>query len=94
MHGTRTDRYLFLFEQILLITKRKENGYSCKATLMVRDRMSLKLQGPEYCIKILVVSFLSIKHKNSLTLVVRKVDNAIFWINIYPVDSAVRFVNT
>ena len=61
---------------------------------MVRDRMSLKLLGPEYYIKILVVSFLSIKHKNSLTLVVRKVDNAIFWINIYPVDSAVRFVNT
>lgn len=35
MHGSRTDRYLFLFEKILLITKRKESGYSCKATLMV-----------------------------------------------------------
>ena len=35
MHGTRADRCLFLFEQILLIAKRKESGYSCKATLMV-----------------------------------------------------------
>lgn len=42
MHGTRTDRYLFLFEQILLITKRKENGYSCKATLMLSNMMMLE----------------------------------------------------
>ena len=37
VHGTRSDRYLFLFQKILLITKRKETGYSCKGTLMVRD---------------------------------------------------------
>ena len=43
MHGTRTDRYLFLFEKILLITKRKETGYSCKATLMVCDILSLDI---------------------------------------------------
>ncbi|XP_078344784.1 uncharacterized protein LOC144630312 isoform X3 [Oculina patagonica] len=42
MHGTRTDRYLFLFEQILLITKRKESGYSCKATLMLSNMMMLE----------------------------------------------------
>lgn len=42
MHGTRADRCLFLFEQILLITKRKESGYSCKATLMLSNMMMLE----------------------------------------------------
>ena len=28
-----------------------------------------------------------------MALVIRRVDNAIHWINLYPVDSAVRFVH-
>ncbi|CAH3197543.1 unnamed protein product, partial [Porites evermanni] len=39
IHNTRTDRHLFLFEKILLITKRKEGGYSCKASLMLSNMM-------------------------------------------------------
>lgn len=42
LYGTRTDRYLFLFEKILLITKRKEYGYSCKATLTLSNMMLLE----------------------------------------------------
>lgn len=42
LHGSRTDRYLFLFEKILLITKRRESGYSCKATLMLSNMMLLE----------------------------------------------------
>ncbi|EDO43559.1 predicted protein, partial [Nematostella vectensis] len=39
MMGTRTERYLFLFERILLITKKRENGYTCKATLLLSNMM-------------------------------------------------------
>ena len=35
MQGTRTDRYLFLFEKILLITKKRESNFSCKFTIKV-----------------------------------------------------------
>ena len=32
--------------------------------------------------------------RNFLASVVQKVDNAIHWINLYPLDSAIRFPNT
>ena len=35
MSGTKTERYLFLFDKIILITKRRESGFMCKATLRV-----------------------------------------------------------
>ena len=31
-------------------------------------------------------------NKNHLTPVVRRVDNAIYWINLFPLDSAVQLV--
>ncbi|KAK3723317.1 hypothetical protein QZH41_014393, partial [Actinostola sp. cb2023] len=39
--GTRTDRYLILFEKILLITKKREreNGYTCKASVLLSNMM-------------------------------------------------------
>ena len=36
MQGTKTERYLFLFEKILLITKKRENSFSCKFAIKVR----------------------------------------------------------
>lgn len=37
LHGTKTGRYLLLFEKALLITKRRSDGtFSWKATVMVR----------------------------------------------------------
>lgn len=48
LHGTKTGRYLLLFEKALLITKRRSDGtFSWKATVMV-------MKTPAVCITHLI----------------------------------------
>lgn len=76
IYGSRTDRYLFLFEKILLITKRKEAGYSCKSTLMLSNMM-LSESVPKEPLAFEIIRFDNQKY--SYTFLARNADQKHKW---------------